>query len=568
MLLKFKKARWKNLLSYGNYWTEIDLSSHKTTLIVGKNGDGKSTFIDALSFVLFNKPYRSIKKGQLVNSILNKGTLVEVEFERGEHEYMVRRGIKPNVFEIYKNGELVKQDSDSKDYQEYLERVLGLTPKSFPHVIVLGSANYVPFMRLFASDRRNVIEDLLDIQVFSKMNVLLKDRIKVWKVKYNEAVDVLQNTRDQLSMIEEHNEKIRENNNAVIDEKENEIEQYSEESLTILKDIKKLKKKLSALVVEDAPDYMSEIREYEREQASIRKEISMKKRTLSFLDENDTCPTCKQTIDKHFKGVEFECGEKEIGELSTRVTYLDEQIAKLQEKLDAHEEVEKEVKQFEKEIGKKQNAVETNKRLITSLLKDIEALKIKEDEISTKEIEDRETQQAKIVDELLEEKEIYDVASTLLKDDGVKAVIIQNYVPVINELINKFLSQMDLFVDFHINEEFQEVIRSRYRDAYSYESFSEGEKQRIDLAVLFTWRAIAHMRNTASTNLLVFDEILDSSLDDNGIDEFISIIKNLADNENVFVISHRGTSIADKFDRTLLFKKEQNFSKMMEHENA
>jgi DNA repair exonuclease SbcCD ATPase subunit len=551
------------LFSYGNYWTEIDLDKNSTTLILGKNGEGKSTLIDALNFALYNKPYRQIKKSQLINSIIGKGTLVEVEFERWNHLYLVRRGIKPNIFEIYKDGVLLNQEANSKDYQEELEHILGISPKAFPHVVVLGSANYVPFMQLSGPDRRNVIEDLLDIRVFSTMNTLLKDRVRDWKDRHEKAFDKLFAIRDKLTMAHQHNEKVRVSNDYQIVKIEDEIEELSNEALNCLAEIKFEKKQIKKAKVPEETNLLSLLREHEREQASVRKEMSLIKRTLSFLDENDTCPTCKQDIDKKFKGEHFEHDGKRVAEMSTRIVWLDDQIQDISERIEAEETILKEVRDREKRISKLQGIVDTNTALVKKLLKDIEKLKVKDNEISTDDLEVEYAAADALTKEIMTEKDIYTVAGNLLKDDGVKSVIISKYIPVINEMIIKYLSMMDLFVDFHIDAEFQEVIRSRYRDDFSYASFSEGEKQRIDLAILFTWRAIAHLRNTASTNILIFDEILDSSLDAEGIDEFLSLIKE----QNVFVISHRGISVADKFDNVIKFHKIQNFSHM-ETENV
>jgi DNA repair exonuclease SbcCD ATPase subunit len=565
----FRSIRWRNFLSTGNAFTEIDLVNNHLSLIVGKNGAGKSTLLDALSFVLFGKPFRNINKNQLINSINKNHAEVHINFDIGPKQYQIIRGIKPNIFEIKCNGQLFDQNADQKEYQEMLEKqILKINHKSFNQVVILGSASFIPFMQLTAANRRDVIEDLLDIEIFSKMNVLLKDKIQQNKelVQQNSLNIKQLQTKVELkqSFIDEKKQNVSDN-----------IEQKNEQKNKLLKNSKDNKKTQEDLVqqyssLEEKKDILVKKQHKAQKLLKLKDQLDSKIQKIDseikFFHQNNDCPTCKQTIELLFKSNAIEA--KNILKQKTN-----EGMIELKQQLEKYNSIYDEIacvsKQLESILKQKQTIttqIAINQKLIENIDNDINCLQTKEVEIDKTEI-DNLILELKIkqseYETLLQEKQLLDVASLLLKDTGIKTKIIKQYVPVMNKLINKYLAAMDFFVNFELNENFEETIKSRFRDDFAYESFSEGEKMRIDLALLFTWRAIAKLRNSASTNLLILDEIFDSSLDNEGTDEFMKIIIQLTKENNTFIISHKGDQLFDKFQNVIRFEKRNNFSKIV-----
>ena len=569
-MIIFESLRWKNFLSTGDQWTEIDLTTSTSTLVVGSNGAGKSTMLDALCFALFNKPFRKINRGQLVNSINEKGLKVEVCFTIGRDEYRVFRGAKPNVFELYKNNKLVDQDAAAKDTQKYLEQsVLKLNFKSFTQVVILGSSTFVPFMQLSAAHRREVIEDLLDINIFSSMNTLLKDRIRTAQGQSKDCTHMLNiaeervdNQNRLISSLTEVNQTRQQekqdkitSNKTLIDENISKKNQYEKE-LTELED--------QTCSIDGQKELLTSLR---TSQSEVNTELKLAAKELKFFKTHDECPTCSQEIEpafknavigslegkgksltKQFKGltnqiadaiaIVEECEEmsKKCMEASSRITRCEREIVRLEmENLQINKEM--------LELQTKTPSIDKEKETLKNLHNDLETTKVNCGNIS------------KTLDE-------YDVVFKLLKDSGIKSQIIKKYVPIFNNLINKYLHSMDFFINFTLDEGFNEIIKSRFRDDFSYASFSEGEKQKIDLALLFTWREVARMKNSVATNLLILDEVFDSSLDAEGTNELLKILRSLGNDTNVFVISHKGEILVDKFLRTLKFEKVNDFSRM------
>lgn len=568
-MIEFHKIRYKNLLSTGNVFTEINLNSNGATLIVGDNGAGKSTLLDALTYVLFNKAFRNINKPQLVNSINKKEMLVEVEFLIGRSQYLIRRGMKPNVFEIFSNGILLNQDAETKDYQEMLERqILKTNFKSFCQVVVLGSATFQPFMSLPLGQRREIIEDILDLQIFSTMNSLLKDKLQ----ENNE--NILLNNHQQKSLsekiklIRQHMSEIQTNNESLISEKTiriNETEEKISETNTILLAIDKrivdLNEKLKGY-----DNLSSKILELNKLKNKIESNIEHITNQVSFLCNNDTCPTCKQEIQISFKNVSTKERRDQIEESNKGVESLLEKIKNFQNKLDEKNEYKKELTELTIERRGVCTQISSFIDYRNNLQKDITSIKSKIERIDTQKLNDFETELLdwqKKLNDLTREKAILSQAGLLLKDGGIKSKIIKQYITVINKFLNKYLSMMEFFIQFELNEQFNETIKSRFRDEFSYASFSEGEKMRINLAVLFTWRAVAKLRNSINTNILIMDEIFDSSLDANGTEEFIKILGQLTSDINAFIISHKTSQISDKFNNVLKFVKVKNFSSMV-----
>lgn len=570
-MLIFKTIRWKNLLSTGNHFTEINLSSTNTSLIVGKNGHGKSTILDALTFALFGKPFRKINKPLLVNSINKKDCVVEIEFDIGEKSYKIIRGIKPTIFEIYCNGELLNQDAAVKDYQEFLENnILKMNMKSFMQIVVLGSASFTPFMQLTPADRRLVIENLLDIQIFSVMNVIAKQKMQDNK-------DNLERNKIELKSKAEHLEYIKKTLKSLKKSNDDKIEKYQSDIKDAEENIKKLSLTINNLIEErndilaNIPD-ISKLKNKHAKLIALQSKIKTNKdssqNNIKFYQDNDTCPTCLQNIDKDFKH-NIVCSTKDkIVEQNDAIEKIKIEIKSC---IDSISDVEKrltEEQSIRQDIVEKESNVKYYEKIVNDNKKYIETLINADSIISENEKEEEDTKQkildlTKIREELLEERKLIETSIGLLKDGGIKTKIVKQYLPVINKTINKYLSQMGFFVDFNINENFEETIKSRHRDTFSYQNFSEGEKTRIDLALLFTWRAIAKTKNSANTNLLILDEILDGSLDANGTDEFIKIIKYLTDGTNSFIISHKTDQLSDKFDKVYKFEKIKNFSRLV-----
>jgi len=567
-MLKFKSVRWKNLLSTGSAFTEILLDRNTNTLVVGENGAGKSSVLDALCFVLYGKPFRKIKKDQLLNSINGRDLVVEIEFEIYNKKYKIIRGIKPTIFEIYQNDVLLDQDAASRDYQEYLEKnILRMNMKSFTQIVILGSSSFVPFMQLPAGIRREVIEDLLDIRIFSTMSVLLKDRISSNKEEILTNKNEIQNSIDILELHEKQKQKNSEKKNEIIivsNERISElhfnISRANEEITMVQSEIDKL-----FVDIEDESKVIKRISKIESLESDLESTKTKAKKTIKFYEDNDNCPTCTQTIDALIKSKKIEEKQSSLAKISDALILLGKELSETQNRNREISEINKNIKSKERRITNDLSAsVLADQREITVLQKQIANTttdKETDNAVEIDEIEKRLIDLRLIKDQLLHRKELYELASIILKDGGIKSRIIKQYIPIMNSLINKYLASMDFFVKFQLNESFEETILSRHRDDFTYDSFSEGEKMRIDLALLFTWRTIARMKNSANTNLLMLDEVFDASLDANGCEEFLKLIHSLED-ANVFVISHKGDILQDKFRSTIKFEKHKNFSRI------
>ena len=543
-------------------FTELDLCSNKTTLIVGENGAGKSTLLDALSFVLFNKPFRKVNKPQLMNSINKKDLTVEVEFSVGKSEYKIVRGIKPSVFELYKNGNLLNQDAESKDYQRVLEdQILKINHKSFCQVVVLGSASFVPFMQLPGGQRREVIEDLLDLQIFTTMNSLLKDKLADNTAKLTELDAQTKILEERIKMMKHHRAQIEENNRNVLIEKMSKIEDAKKRIDEIDVEIKTITDEGKRL--QSSIEDKTKIREKREKLIALRAQIESKmksfERSISFFHDTETCPTCSQGIDHDFKTQTIANKSNQLKELSDGISKLEEEKTKIESRMQEIMEVTDKISDLNIKWSTLRHERDLQDKTIADLEKEVE-VQVFEDKIP--ETEDELDRTITAYNEEVDQRHVLAAASTILKDGGIKAKIIKQYVPIINKLINKYLSAMDFFVQFELNEQFEETIKSRFRDEFSYASFSEGEKMRINLAVLFTWRAVAKIRNSINTNLLIMDEVFDSSLDSGGTEEFMKILTNLTQDTNTFIISHKGDQLSDKFERVIKFEKHKNFSRI------
>jgi DNA repair exonuclease SbcCD ATPase subunit len=569
-MIIFRKLKWKNLLSTGNHFTEVNLSNNSNTLVVGENGSGKSTMLDALCFALFGKPFRSINKPQLVNSINNKDCIVEIEFDTNNKAYRVVRGIKPNLFEIYCDGILINQDAASRDYQEYLEKfILKLNYKSFTQIVILGSASFTPFMQLSASDRRTIIEDLLDIQIFSTMNSLVKNKLSNNKDLVAEKKHEIDLVTQKHDMQKKHIKELKQNNEDKVKEYESEIQIHNQTIFSLLENINTLTTEANdlQLIVESKIETEAKVKKITKIESQIESKLFKFQKDISFFQNHNDCPTCRQTIAMKFK-------EEELTNLSNKVAECEHGLQQLEEKLTIEQKKLNEIANKQKELQKKQVEIatcnttinETNKMItrvhkLINELKESKVVTIKEEQ-ELRELKDLLTSLQEILKQLIEEKIYYEVASNLLKDTGIKTKIVRQYLPVINKLVNKYLASLDFFVNFNLDESFKETIKSRHRDEFTYNNFSEGEKQRIDMALMLTWRAVAKLKNSSNTNLLILDETFDSSLDANGTEELMKIL-HMLEGVNLFVISHKGDILQDKFANVIRFVKEKNFSRIV-----
>jgi len=565
-LITFKYVRWRNFLSTGNTFTEIQLDKEKTTLIIGENGAGKSTILDALCFGLFGKPFRPINKTQLINSVNMTGSMVEVEFEIGSKKIKVVRGIKPNVFEIYINGKMYNQDANVRDYQKYLEQqILKLNYRSFTQVVILGSSTFIPFMQLKARHRREVVEEILDIQIFSLMNMILKTRLTGIKTDQKEVEFQSELSSEKIELHEKLIKEMKKNNTQIIEEKTNKIkkniEDINDKKISI-EDLNKIDQELLSQIT-DSDKVNKDLVKLKDIKSTLREKHKSHSDTVNFFKSNEDCPTCEQHIGDLFKKDMILSKDKEVKKFSKALEELD---AVLSDNTKRHKEIKSimdTIRENEVQIAKDNSSIMQLEKFQSTLESEIKSLESqdvnKSDTDKLDELKKISVNLEKERSKLREDQTYGEAVRNMLQDTGIKTKIIKQYLPIMNKLINTYLTAMEFYVNFTLDENFEETIKSRYRDEFSYPSFSEGEKMRIDLALLFTWRAIAKMKNSANTNLLILDEIFDSSLDSGGTDEFLKILNTLG-GENVFVISHKQDALVDKFKSTIKFEKIKNFS--------
>ena len=569
-MIIFQKVRWKNFLSTGNSFTEIDFQRSPNTLIIGNNGAGKSTILDALCFGLFGKPFRKINKPQLLNSINNQAAVVEVEFVIGKKNYKVVRGIKPNVFEVWSNGVMVDQNAASKDYQEHLEKfILKLNFKSFTQVVILGSASFVPFMQLTPADRRAIIEDLLDIGIFSSMNGVVKERMSEIKEQTTANKYQMELAAEKIKFQKQNIEEHKTRSDTEIEKKKKEVNNSIDQNFTLQKDIDLIQKHIDVLQSKIQDKLSIEKKSTKLIQLESKLESRLKKldKEYKFYEENHDCPTCKQSIADTFRHSQLSGIDKTKGEIGVGIADIETKIQEANNRIEEIQKIVKHIQEHNNEIVKHNSTISAVHIYINKLQKEIEALSTLRESIESENDKLKELQQelGELINkqkEISEQKQYYEYAGSLLKDTGIKTKIIRQYLPIMNKLINKYLTAMDFFVNFNINESFEETIKSRHRDEFSYANFSEGEKMRIDLALLFTWRQIAKLKNSTNTNLLILDEVCDSSLDGVGTDEFLKLIHDVGSDTNVFVISHKGDQLFDKFRSVIRFEKKNNFSQI------
>lgn len=565
-MIRFKSITYSNFLSSGDQPTRVDLDKHKTTLVVGANGAGKSTMLDALSFALFGKPHRNINKPQLVNSINGKKCLVEAEFSIGTTEYKIVRGIKPAKFEIWKDGEMINQEAHARDYQKVLEKnILKLNHKSFHQIVVLGSSNFVPFMQLPTHHRREVIEDLLDIGIFTKMNTVLKDKLTVIKseISYIKTQIGLVNT--QITLQDKHIKKIKSIDGTAKAQIQEEIDELAEQNTLLGETNDTLRENLvSDVKEEDVPVITKKQGELKKFEGKLEQKISRYEGEKKFFEDNTECPTCGQDISKDLKQTAISKTREKIQELNEGSEVLQKEIRKTNEAFEATQKELLRIRGVAQEITTNSNTISQNQTRIASLQEKLgQENDTTEDEEKLTELYAQLNENTKLQAEYNESLSYCNALENLLKDGGIKAKVIKQYLPVMNKLINQYLQVLDFFVLFNIDESFNETIRSRHRDDFSYSSFSEGEKSRIDLALMFTWRQIARMKNSTNTNLLMLDETFDSSLDSDGVDNLLKILSTLDKDSNTFIISHKTDVLDGKFENKLTFDKVNNFSKMV-----
>ena len=571
-MINFSKVRYKNFLSTGQQFIEIDLQKSNTTLVVGENGAGKSTMLDALCFGLFQRAFRNIKKDQMINTINEKECIVEVEFTVGQKDYKIIRGIKPSVFEIWCNGDMLNQDAAQRDYQKHLEQqILKLNFRSFTQVVILGNASFVPFMQLRARHRRQVVEEILDIEIFSKMNLMFREKaksqdeiIKQDDFQYSILDTKIEDKKTYIDDISNRSKDLAQSKRIELDKTTVDIGNYEE-------DIKKVRTEIAGLQKEilDETKVNSMKSKLHSMEAKLENTCNKHKKDLKFFETYDDCPTCQQAIDTAFKTTMINKKKEKVLELEVGLGQIDTEIKTNQMRLDTINKTMVLIREKELLINRYETSIAEIEKQKDRLSQEID--KIVNENISTAEQtgELHELQEQLIQTDIKKKSDkdhkIYiDTARALMQDTGIKTKIIKQYLPIMNQYINKYLADMDFFVNFTLDEEFNETIKSRYRDEFNYHSFSEGEKLRIDLAILFTWREIAKLKNSTNTNLLILDEIFDSSLDSSGTDEFMRILYTTMDKENIFVISHKGDTLIDKFPRVMKFEKYKNFTRMVE----
>ena len=569
-MLVFQKIRYKNFLSSGNQFTEIDFQKNHTNLIVGTNGSGKSTMLDALTFVLFNKSFRGITKPQLVNSVNEKDCVVEIEFLVNNKNYLIRRGIKPNIFDIEINGVLLHKESDDRANQKILEEnILKVNYKSFTQIVILGSSNFVPFMQLTSSNRREVIEDLLDIRVFSAMGNIVKEKIKEQKEEIKSLNLKKDNFKDKIDMQKSFIEELENRGNSNINANKEKIANLDSEVGIYMTENARTEEQIFAYTKEQeevigADDKLVKLNNLK---GKISQKVFAITKEHKFFVENTVCPTCTQTIEEEFRLNRIADAQNKAKELQKGFQELEETIKLEQEKERQFAVLSKEITKLNHEISQNNTRISLNQRQIRDLESEIQTItqNLANRNIEHEKLEEFQTNLHKTIEDLSDKKQQivhYDFAYSLLKDDGVKTKIIKKYLPFINQQVNRYLQMMDFYINFHLDEEFNETVKSPIHEDFSYSSFSEGEKMRIDLALLFTWREVARVKNSVNTNLLIMDEVFDSSLDGFGTDEFLKIIRYVIKDANIFVISHK-TDLHDKFESVTKFEKVKGFSRMM-----
>ena len=571
-MIKFKQIRWSNFLSTGQYPTTVDLCAANTTLISGENGAGKSTLLDALTFALFGKPYRNINKPQLVNSVNEKGCLVELELEIGTDKYQIRRGLEPALFEIFKNGKLIDQDAKSKDYQkQFEEQVLKMNYKAFCQVVILGSANYVPFMRLTAAERRAVVESILDINIFSVMNGLLKGKLSKLKEEIGIAEADINVEREKVRLNLKYLENKGKDTNLAADQCRADIEKCDEDGQILVKTIESLDQQISEKhdLIIDSETVNKSVNDLSTIHRQLKGKVKSITNEIDFYNNNDSCPTCSQDINRQFKTLMVENKAKKSREIQEAVTDIEDSMQRANERVAAINQVLSEIRSLETKRSQASASLQStiaNRKKLQTRLTELEMTKREQGDADGKELTKLQESLRELEDskkEMVDDQYYLGIASALLKDSGIKSRIIKHYIPVINQIINRYLNQMGLFVSFNLDEEFNETIKSRHRDIFTYASFSEGEKRKIDLALLFAWRNIASMKNSLDTNLLIMDEVLDGSLDDASVESFLEILRAIGDGTNAFVISHKPKELLEtKFTSHLTFTKKNNFSKI------